>query len=104
MYFDECKTQEEKQNQMEHYIEAMYLHLVNQSGILSEINAKLTTVVDKVNATHTKLNYVGATEDERQFLNNDGTLNVESVNKLCDDILEEFKTDEMEGTDNGERI
>ena len=103
--FYECKTEEEKQTLRDMMLETIYYQMLATRNEVSEIRAK-------VRAIEQKLVYVGATQEERKYLNVDGTLNLDAINDTCDNILTLFgdkyiKEDKVENptpnevTDNG---
>lgn len=81
--FYECKTNEEKQQVRDEMLEQMYYQMLATRREVSQIK-------DCVARMEQKLVYVGATPDERRFLNVDGSLNLDAVNDSCDRILELF--------------
>lgn len=81
--FYECKTNEEKQQVRDEMLEQMYYQMIATRREVSQIK-------DCVARMEQKLVYVGATPDERRFLNVDGSLNLDAVNDSCDRILELF--------------
>ena len=105
MTFYDCKNEEERNKHRDFMIEHMYHQVLATRNEVSEIRAK-------VRAIEQKLVYVGATQEERKYLNVDGTLNLDAVNDTCDNILALFgdkyiKEDKVENptpnevTDNG---
>lgn len=81
--FYECKTEEEKQEIRDRMLETIYYQTIATRNEVSEIRAK-------VRAIEKKLVYVGATQEERKYLNVDGSLNLDAINETCDHILELF--------------
>lgn len=88
--FYECKTNEEKQQVRDEMLEQMYYQMIATRREVSQIK-------DCVARMEQKLVYVGATPDERRFLNVDGSLNLDAVNDSCDRILELFGDKYAEG-------
>lgn len=82
-FFYECKTEEQKQELRDSMLEHMYHQMIATRSEVAEIRAK-------VRAIEQKLVYVGATKEERKYLNVDGTLKLEAINETCDNILELF--------------
>lgn len=85
----ECKTNEEKQKLRDEMLEHMYYQMLAARREVSQIK----NCVDRMEQ---KLIYVGATSEERKFLNVDGSLNVDAVNDSCDNVLGLFGTEYME--------
>lgn len=91
--FYECKTNEEKQGLRDEMLEHMYYQMLAARREVSQIK-------NCVRRMEQKLIYVGATPDERRFLNVDGSLNLDAVNDSCDKILELFGDKYTEGEKN----
>lgn len=81
--FYECKTEEQKQALRDDMLQTMYYQVIATRSEVAEIRAK-------VKAIEKKLVYVGATQEERKYLNVDGTLNLDAINDTCDGILALF--------------
>lgn len=81
--FYDCKTEEQKQKLRDDMLETIYHQTIATRSEVSEIRAK-------VRAIEQKLVYVGATKEERKYLNVDGTLKLDAINETCDHILELF--------------
>ena len=81
--FYECKTEEEKQTLRDMMLETIYYQMIATRSEVSEIRAK-------VKAIERKLVYVGATPEERKFINVDGTIKLDAINETCDNILKLF--------------
>ena len=81
--FYDCKTEEQKQKLRDDMLETIYYQVIGMRGEVSEIRSKVRKIEQK-------LVYVGATQDERQFINVDGTLKLEAINEMCDGVLELF--------------
>lgn len=97
-FFYECKTEEQKQELRDSMLEHMYHQMIATRSEVAEIR-------DKVRAIEQKLVYVGATKEERKYLNVDGTLKLEAINETCDNILALFGDkyiEKKEDLDNGE--
>ena len=95
--FYECKTEEEKQMLRDSMLKIMYYHTVNTRNDVLEI-------LNKIKKIEQKLVYVGATPEERKYINVDGTIKYEAINETCDHILELFgdKYIDKEGADEDE--
>lgn len=81
--FYECKTEEEKQKLRDNMLEMIYHQMIATRREVGEIR-------DRVKRIEQKLVYVGATQEERKYLNVDGTIKLEAINETCDNILELF--------------
>ena len=81
--FYECKTEEEKQKSRDNMLEMIYHQMIATRREVAEIR-------DRVRRMEQKLVYVGATQEERKYLNVDGTIKLEAINETCDNILELF--------------
>lgn len=81
--FYDCKTEEERQKLRDDMLEHMYYQTIATRNDVSEI-------LGCVKRMEQKLIYVGATPAERQYINVDGSLNLEAVNDTCDNILALF--------------
>ena len=81
--FYECKTEEEKQEIRDRMLETIYYQTIATRNEVSEIRAKVRKIEQK-------LVYVGATPEERKFINIDGTIKLDAINETCDHILELF--------------
>ena len=95
--FYDCKTEEERQALRDDMLQTMYYQVIATRSEVSEIRAK-------VRAIEQKLVYVGATKEERKYLNVDGTLKLEAINETCDNILALFGDkyiEKKEDLDNG---
>lgn len=82
-YFYECKTEEQKQELRDNMLEHMYYQVI---ATRNEV-ASIKRCVERMEQ---KLVYVGATEEERKFLNVDGTLKYDAINESCDRVLALF--------------
>ena len=81
--FYECKTEEEKQTLRDMMLETIYHQMIATRREVAEIR-------DRVRRMEQKLVYVGATPEERKYINVDGTIKLEAINETCDNILELF--------------
>ena len=81
--FYECKTEKEKQELRDMMLETIYYQMIATRKEVSEIR-------EKVRKIEQKLVYVGATPEERKFINVDGTLKLDAINETCDNILKLF--------------
>lgn len=81
--FYECKTEEEKQKLRDNMLEMIYHQMIATRREVAEIR-------DRVRRMEQKLIYVGATPEERKYINVDGTIKLEAINETCDNILELF--------------
>lgn len=94
--FYECKTEEEKQALRDDMLQTMYYQVIGMRKEVSDIQKR-------VHRMEQKLVYVGATPDERKYINVDGTLKLEAINEQCDNILKLFGNKYIdEVSDNGE--
>ena len=81
--FYDCKTEEERQALRDSMIETIYYQMIATRNEVSEIRAKVRKIEQK-------LVYVGATKEERKYINVDGTLKLDAINETCDNILKLF--------------
>ena len=81
--FYECKTEEEKQEIRDRMLETIYYQTIATRSEVSEIRAKVRQIEQK-------LVYVGATPEERKYINVDGTIKLDAINETCDNILKLF--------------
>ena len=81
--FYECKTEEEKQTLRDMMLETIYYQTIATRNEVSEIRAKVRQIEQK-------LVYVGATPEERKYINVDGTIKLDAINETCDNILKLF--------------
>ena len=81
--FYDCKTEEERQALRDSMIETIYYQMIATRNEVAEIRAKVRKIEQK-------LVYVGATKEERKYINVDGTLKLDAINETCDHILELF--------------
>lgn len=105
MTFYDCKNEEERQKLRDDMLQTLYYQVIDMRSQVSNIERRVERI-------EKKLVYVGATQEERKYLNVDGTLNLDAVNDTCDNILALFgdkyiKEDKVENptpnevTDNG---
>lgn len=105
MTFFDCKNEEERQKHRDFMLEHMYHQVLCMRN-------EVTDIQSRVKAIERKLVYVGATQEERQFINVDGSIKLEAINEMCDGVLALFgekyvKEDKVENptpnevTDNG---
>lgn len=81
--FYECKNEEEKQEIRDGMLETIYYQMLATRNEVAEIRAKVRKIEQK-------LVYVGATPEERKYINVDGTIKLDAINETCDNILELF--------------
>lgn len=81
--FYECKTEEEKQVLRDEMLQTMYYQVIGMRNEVSEIQSRVTRMEQK-------LIYVGATPEERKYINVDGTIKLEAINESCDNVLQLF--------------
>ena len=81
--FYDCKTEEERQALRDSMIETIYYQMIATRNEVAEIRAKVRKIEQK-------LVYVGATKEERKYINVDGTLKLDAINETCDNILKLF--------------
>lgn len=91
--FYECKTEEERQELRDRMLENIYYQTVATRNEVSEIR-------ENVKKIEQKLVYVGATQEERKYVNVDGTIKLDAINETCDNILKMFGNNVSEVTDN----
>ena len=83
MTFYDCKNEEEKQKLRDDMLQTIYHQMLATRAEVSEIRAK-------VKAIEQKLVYVGATQEERKYINVDGTIKLDAINETCDNVLALF--------------
>ena len=81
--FYECKTEEQKQTLRDEMLEHIYYQML-------ATRSEVASIKQCVERMEQKLIYVGATQEERKFLNIDGTLNLNAINDSCDRVLALF--------------
>lgn len=82
--FYECKTEEEKQELRDNMLETIYYQMLATRNEVAEIRAKVRKIEQK-------LVYIGATPEERKYINADGTIKLDAINETCDNILKLFE-------------
>ena len=78
--FFDCKTEEQKQALRDDMLQTMYYQVIGMRSEVSDIQSR-------VKAIEQKLVYVGATQEERQFINVDGSIKLDAINEMCDGVL-----------------
>ena len=91
--FYECKTEEERHELRARMLETIYYQMLATRNEVAEIRAKVRKIEQK-------LVYVGATPEERKYINVDGTIKLDAINETCDNILKMFGNNVSEVTDN----
>ena len=81
--FYDCKTEEERQALRDSMLETIYYQMIATRNEVAEIRSKVRKIEQK-------LVYVGATPEERKYINVDGTLKLDAINETCDNILKLF--------------
>lgn len=81
--FYDCKDEAEKQRLRDGMLEMIYHQTIATRREVAEIR-------DRVKRIEQKLVYVGATPEERKYINVDGTIKLEAINETCNNILELF--------------
>lgn len=79
--FYDCKTEDEKQKLRDD----MLLQIVCQMQVTRNEVAAIKRCVERMEQ---KLVYVGATQEERKYLNIDGSLKLDVIDGMCDHILQ----------------
>ena len=92
--FIDCKTEKEKQEQ--ELRDAILQHMYYQ---LIDTRSEVAYIKKTVKRIERKLNYVGATQEEREFLNADGTVNYESIIDKCNRVIDLFEDKYREDID-----
>lgn len=82
--FFDCKTEEQKQALRDDMLQTMYYQVIGMRSEVSDIQSR-------VKAIERKLVYVGATQEERQFINVDGSIKLDAINEMCNGVLELFE-------------
>ena len=83
MNFINCKTEEEKQRLRDDMLNSIYYQTIATKNDVAKIK-------ERVERMEQKLVYVGATPEERKYLNIDGSINYDAINDTCDHVLELF--------------
>ena len=81
--FYDCKTEEERKELRDSMLETIYYQMLATRNEVSEIRSKVRKIEQK-------LVYVGATPEERKYVNVDGTIKLDAINETCDNILKLF--------------
>lgn len=81
--FYECKTEEQKQALRDDMLQTMYYQVLATRAEVSEIQSKVKKI-------ERKLVYVGATPEERKYINVDGSIKLDAINEMCDGVLALF--------------
>ena len=81
--FYECKTEEEKQKLRDDMLQTIYYQVVGMREEVFEIK-------NRVRQIEQKLVYVGATPEERKYINVDGTIKLDAISESCNNVLELF--------------
>lgn len=84
MTFYDCKNEEERQKLRDDMLQTLYYQVIGMRSEVSDIQSR-------VKAIEQKLVYVGATQEERQFINVDGSIKLDAINEMCDGVLELFE-------------
>ena len=82
--FYECKTEKEKQEIRDNMLETIYYQMLATRNEVSEIR-------EKVRKIEQKLVYIGATPEERKFINVDGTIKLDKIKECCDNVSQLFE-------------
>lgn len=100
MTFYDCKNEEERQKLRDDMLQTLYYQVIGMRSQVSDIESRVKRI-------EKKLVYVGATQEERKYLNVDGTLNLDAVNETCDNILalfgDKYIKEDVVSAPNGER-
>ena len=81
--FYECKTEEERQKLRDDMLQTIYYQVVGMREEVFEIK-------NRVRQIEQKLVYVGATPEERKYINVDGTIKLDAISESCNNVLELF--------------
>lgn len=81
--FYQCTTEEERQKLRDDMLQAIYYQVVGMREEVFEIQ-------NRVRRIEQKLVYVGATPEERKYINVDGTVKLEAINESCNNVLKLF--------------
>ena len=83
MTFYDCKNEEERQKLRDDMLQTMYYQVLATRSEVSDIQSR-------VKAIERKLVYVGATPEERKYINVDGSIKLDAINDMCDGVLALF--------------
>ena len=81
--FKDCETDYEVNELRDRYIESLYC-------IVTDMREQVTDIQKRVKDIERKLVYVGATPEERKYINVDGSIKYDIINETCDHILDLF--------------
>lgn len=90
--FIDCKTEKEKQELRDSMLQHMYYQLI-------ATRSEVAYIKKTVKQIERKLNYVGATQEEREFLNADGTVNYGNIIDNCNRVIDLFEDKYKEDID-----
>lgn len=79
----ECKTEQEKQELRDYYLETIYHQTIIQNSTLKEIQEQLKEI-------RQHMDYLDLDEDERKYANEDGSANYDAIIELCGRIEKEL--------------
>lgn len=92
-YFRECKTEEERQEIRDYYLETLYHQTITQNGTLSNIQERLNRIEDKIDRI-SKLQldaYYGVTDNSERGMNFDAISALcEQTQKYCEAVGREL--------------
>lgn len=97
MNFINCKTEEEKQRLRDDMLNSIYYQTIATRNDVAEIKKRIERMEQK-------LVYVGATPEERKYLNIDGSINYDAINDTCDHVLELFGNKYIKDKDENNEI
>ena len=83
MTFYDCKNEEDRQKLRDDMLQTMYYQVLATRAEVSEIQSKVKKI-------ERKLVYVGATPEERKYINVDGSIKLDAINDMCDGVLALF--------------
>ena len=81
--FANCETDYETNELRDRYIESMYC-------IVTDMREQVKDIQKRVKDIEQKLVYVGATPEERKYINVDGTIKLDAISESCNNVLELF--------------
>ena len=97
MNFINCKIEEEKQRLRDDMLNSIYYQTIATRNDVAEIKKRIERMEQK-------LVYVGATPEERKYLNIDGSINYDAINDTCDHVLELFGNKYIKDKDENNEI